>query len=396
MRIDVTLPQALPPLRVVHIISGDLWAGAESQVFQTLRALLAYHPEVDIRCLLFNDGILAGRLRSAGLSVTVIDEARFNVAVMLLRITILFKIWQPHILHVHHIKEHFLALACKMTACLRGVPIVRTLHGLSKVPGHLRGHQRLRSSAVVGIDQWLVKYATDIIIAVSQDLYRQTLAKRIRGDIRQIYNAIDVSPYAIAMDRTRLRLEFGTQERLWIVTATRLVEPKNLEMLIYTGAVLREKGIDAFISVFGQGPLESALKRRIRELGLEDQVHLHGFTDRLNEILSTADVFVLCSRHEGLPMALIEAMAAGAPVVCTAVGGMREVVNDEENGLLVRLNDVPAMASAIQRLWADKALTERLAKNAKATIRQRFESRENSTALFRLYREVQDAYSLLK
>jgi len=375
-------------LRVVHIISGDLWAGAEAQVFQTLRALRThYHGSLNIHCLLFNDGILAKRLREENLPVSVIDETKHNIFIMLMRINAFFRAWKPDIVHVHHIKEHFLALLGTKIARIVP-PIVRTLHGMSKVPKHVNKFQYVRSSIVVGIDHWLVKFATDVIIAVSMDLLHQTEMKHIRGDIRQIYNAIDVTPICPSPVGGHLRQRFGAKGRLWVVTATRLVEPKNLEMLIETGAVLRDMGIDIKISIFGTGPLEKVLKRRIQDQNLEYQVELHGFTSQFNDILCAADIFVLCSRHEGLPMALIEAMSMGIPVVCTDVGGMKEVVINQENGLLVQLNDVQAMAEAIHRLSGDRTLARSLAENAKATVNQRYDIRKNAGSLCKIYQSL--------
>jgi len=379
-------------MRVLHIISGDLWAGAESQVYQTLRSLHSSNFDIDIRCLLFNDGILARRLREVPFQVFVIDENRNNFISMIHAIKHLFEEYRPEILHAHKIKEHFLALVCRKLAKLQA-PIVRTLHGLSKVPGHLRWKQRFRSSIVVALEHFLIKYGTDVVIAVSNDLFQQTRDKCVEGSIRQIYNGIDITPYSKIIDKKKLRKKYGAENVFWVVTATRLVETKNLEMLIDVGAALRNTGLNVQISVFGLGPLEQNLRQRIKALHLKELVKLQGFTDRLEEILKAADVFVLCSRHEGLPMALIEAMSAGIPAVCTSVGGMKEVIIDGHNGLLVQLNDVQAMADAIQRLWEDKALRKRLSSNALLTVQERFDVQQTAADLARLYHELPIEFS---
>lgn len=381
---DVIANKKHLPLRIVHIISGDLWAGAEAQVFQTITALKLGKYPIDLKCVLFNDGILAKRLRLGSVDVLIIDERRFNSFEMLLKMVRILRMSAPDIIHVHHIKEQW--LAC-LGAKIAGVsaPIIRTLHGMSRVPRHLKIKQFFRSALVVGLDYLMVKFASDVVIAVSRDLEIQTQEKRIRGSIRCIYNAIGENRSCDECDKERIRQNMGVKCSLWVVTATRLVEPKNLRMLIDVGCLLSAWGIDFKISIFGIGPMEEELKRKIRDYQLDAMVELQGFTQRLGEILKAADVFVMCSCHEGLPMALLEAMAAGIPVVCTAVGGMKEVVTDGKDGVLVPLNDTVAMAQAILRIGEDKDFERQLIENAAKTIRSKFNISKNTGKLYSIY-----------
>jgi glycosyltransferase involved in cell wall biosynthesis len=114
----------------------------------------------------------------------------------------------------------------------------------------------------------------------------------------------------------------------------------------------------------GQGALEDALKVRHRELGLGDRFQFLGHRSDALRLLTGADVFVLASHQEGLPVVLMEAMSVGAPVVATSVGGVPQVIHDDVNGLLVSPGRPDCLARALMRITADPELRRRLARQA--------------------------------
>jgi glycosyltransferase involved in cell wall biosynthesis len=122
----------------------------------------------------------------------------------------------------------------------------------------------------------------------------------------------------------------------------------------------------------GDGPLRQSLQQRIHEAGLANQVLLHGHVEGTARFLRELEIFVLCSRSEGLPHALLEAMAAGRAVVATAVGGNKELIADGVNGLLVPPGDPPALAAAISRLARNPEFASRLAAAARNSVADRF------------------------
>jgi glycosyltransferase involved in cell wall biosynthesis len=139
----------------------------------------------------------------------------------------------------------------------------------------------------------------------------------------------------------------------------------------------------------GVGELD-ALRRRAIDLGIDAHVSLPGWLDaaaRANE-LARAQVFCLPSHAEGLPMAMLEAMAAAKAVVATTVGGIPEAITDGANGLLIAPGDVPALTAALKALLADGALRQQLGDNARATIARRFSTDAAMAALAALYREL--------
>lgn len=177
--------------------------------------------------------------------------------------------------------------------------------------------------------------------------------------------------------------------------------PEEEGRLLFLGRVEKKKGvfelIEAVASLSGQYPClrlvmggEGALveaRARAAELGIADRLELLGWIDPEQKAveLERASIFVLPSYHEGLPMAMLEAMAAQKAVVVTAVGGIPEAVQDGVNGLLIEPENVGSLAGALQRLLADRPLRLRLAAAGRATIEQRFDTELMLDKLASLY-----------
>jgi glycosyltransferase involved in cell wall biosynthesis len=158
------------------------------------------------------------------------------------------------------------------------------------------------------------------------------------------------------------------EERPVVVTLARLAPQKGIGVLLRAAAELPNV---SFI-VAGEGPERHALESQARSLGVSDRVAFSGFQSDPAALLASADLFVLPSFEEGLPLALLEAMAVGTPVVATAIGGTDEVVTHGEHGLLVPPGDAAALASAIGALLRDPARAARLAVAARTRVRESF------------------------
>jgi len=357
-------------IKILHIISGDMWAGAEVQVYNTLSSLDSIQ-DIEIYCVLFNDGQLRSNLSKIGIEVYIIDEAKNNSIIMLKRLRDVIIKLKPHIIHVHAVKEHFLGYL-SLVLFSNDIKIVRTIHGMTEVSSNIPLSQKIRSNIVVLLDKLLIHRYTDVIIAVSDELKHELIIKEPKGSVILIYNTLNLNNYAIENNKKEVRNRYDVGNKFWIGTAARLVEPKNLQLLIQAGRALLNSGISYQISIFGEGPLRKELSDTINENNLEDYVKLHGFEQEMPSIINALDVFILCSHHEGLPMALLEAMALGTPVICTAVGGMKEIVSDGYTGLSITPNDLNALTEAILKVFSNRYEASVMAKNAQEYIRKEF------------------------
>lgn len=385
MRLTARSSQELGGMkRVMHVISGDLWAGAEVQAYQAIKGLLDRF-ELQIAVVVFNEGILADKLRSLGVKVYCVDEKRFNSFSILTMMTRIFAQFKPQVVHVHHTKEHFLSTLVRF-AHNSGFLIVRTMHGRSKAPEGLDMVRHCRSSAVVSLDTILLRYFANTIIAVSEDLASDLSAMKCNGKVSLIYNGLDVSGCLKEAERVdNPRIGFDKGNLFWVGTAARLVPVKNLEMLIDAAEILKLRGLPVHVSIWGDGPTMPELRSRIAQKGLAEHVTLHGFESGILSIIKSLDAFVLCSHHEGLPMALLEAMCLRTPVICTRVGGMKEVIRNGINGYSITPNDSFGLADAIERLYRNPGRAEQVASSAYRTLEEKFSLATSTDSLFRIY-----------
>lgn len=183
--------------------------------------------------------------------------------------------------------------------------------------------------------------------------------------VRVIRNALTVpvsSPAEREAAHTAIRASLGLPGRL-LVTSARLYPWKNLDFLI---RLLPSLAPEITLAIVGGGPEHQRLEDLARTVGVADRVHITGSVsqEEVQRYLRAADVFVLNTRYEGLSHVLLEAMAAGVPVVVSAVGGNPEVVQHGENGLLVPLDDGPAIKAAVESLLADSERVARLTRRA--------------------------------
>jgi glycosyltransferase involved in cell wall biosynthesis len=165
----------------------------------------------------------------------------------------------------------------------------------------------------------------------------------------------------------------------------RLAAVKNHQMLLHALC-----GLSAQIHVLliGDGPTRAALARLADELGIGARVHFAGEILAVNNLHQYLDVSVLCSRSEGFPNAVLEALAAQVPVVATAVGGVTDIVTDGESGLLVAVDDVDALRARLQALATDAALRRRLAVAGVARAQSTYSEGAVMSQLAGLYQEL--------
>ena len=143
--------------------------------------------------------------------------------------------------------------------------------------------------------------------------------------------------------------------------------------------------------IAGEGPERSALEAQARTLGLADRVVLLGYRDDVCDLLASCDLFVLPSLFEGLPLSVLEAMAAGKPVVATAIGGTDEAVVHGETGLLVPPADAASLAKAIRTALSDPRLSQRLGAAGRARVYQEFSAQTMVRHITEIYDELLDS-----
>lgn len=252
-----------------------------------------------------------------------------------------------------------------------------------------RVNYRHRSWPSLLVDRAL-KGADDLLISESQA--SRTFLTRWLGyapeKVAVIHNGVDVAGWpASRLERQQKRLELRlAADELLFGTAGRLDQQKGHRYLIE--AMTRLRGQPLKLVLLGEGPEHDRLKALVRKRHLERQVWLLGERQDMPTWLSALDGFVLPSLWEGLPNALLEAMALGLPVIASGVDGVREVVEDGKTGLLCRPKDPAGLASLIARLCGDPGLRQRLGAAARDMVSARFGLIEMMAGYERAYAAV--------
>ena len=373
-----------PALRICHVMSADLWAGAEVQV-ATMAAYQARQSGVSVSAVLFNDGPLARELRRLGVPVTIIDETRTGALGIVSGLTRFFREHRIDLVHTHRYKDSVLgALAAKLV----GVPhVVRTVHGLREP---MAGWSAVKFRVYEALDRAMLLFFADLVIAVSRgmaDTLRQSGYRPT--SLTQIHNGIDLSAIAPRRRPDQVRREFGIPPQALVIgTAGRLSPVKGHAALLRAARLIQEHQPDAIFLIVGGGPLADQLHGQAVRLGIASACVFPGAREDVHDLIAAMDIFVLPSLSEGIPMAMLEAMALGKPVVASAVGGVPEVVQDQVNGRLVPPGDEQRLADACVQLARDHASAQMLGVRARRTVEERFSHEQSGRALIAAYRSV--------
>lgn len=322
--------------------------------------------------------------RAAGIPIDVITERRrFDLSVIAALRNIIEQ-RHPDLVITHSVKSNFLM---RRSGLGKKFPWLAFHHGYTTTDRKMRLYNRL--------DRWSLPKA-DRILTVCHAFARE-LAKATNVPVEKIlvqHNAIRPTPQPNRqeVDALRKRLGIGAGEFV-ILGVGRLSKEKAQADLIAAFARIREHtpSLNSKLVIAGEGPERARLQSAAQATGQSEHIVFAGHVNDVQPFYGLADVFVLPSHSEGSPNALLEAMAAGVPVAATEVGGVSEIVSNEETALLVPANDPPSMAGAIERLLTDKNLARELSANAIELIATKHKPETYTGNLAAICREIVSA-----
>jgi L-malate glycosyltransferase len=311
-------------LRILHIVSGDRWAGAEVMAYTLMKELKKQH---DVFAIVLNHGELEKRLQDIGIAVTILDEAKLNSWQIFKGIKNSLKRIIPDVIHTHRQKENILgSIANSLTIRAR---CVRTVHGDSEFKP--KGIAKIQSI----LDNLCGRYLQQAIIAVSEDLHSKLITKFTQNKVFTIVNGIDP-------DETRLDLEYPDfkntmPDKKHIGLIGRLDPVKRIDIFLEMAALLENEHpeIPWHFHIFGEGHLEKEMKQLSLSLNISDIITFHGHRMDIKKCIYGLDAAVMCSDHEGLPMAALESIAIGTPLIAHSVGGLINLMKESFSEFLV-------------------------------------------------------------
>lgn len=337
-------------LKILHIDPERGWGGGERQVLGLLEYLSSRKHQIHLLC--HPEGLLYREARKRAVRTYPVSIRNEFDLRSIFSIRRLIQREEYDIVHFHTKRAHALALWL------------------------LRPHARARYVVTRRMDypvarNWyqycLYNRRVDGVVAISGKIADLLLSAGVKREkIRIIHSGIEPTDY--------LRLPQAKRNSNLPVlgTVATLEERKGHRFLLEAAALLKRQGLRANYYFAGEGGEKGPLQKMAAELGIQDEVVFMGFVADIPGFLSGIDIFVLPSVYEGLGVAILEAMAAGKPVIATRVGGIPELIENQVTGFLVPPKDPSALADAISQLLSDKELARRVAERAREQVRLHF------------------------
>lgn len=364
------------PAKVLWLIKGLGLGGAEKLLALSAPYLDRRRYEYQAAYLLPWKTALVADLQSAGVPVTCLNHRISGDPRVVYRIARLLRSERIDILHVH---LPYTAVVGRLAARLAGTPrVIYTEHNLQE---RYRPVTRFLNQVTMGL--------SDLTIAVSEEVRRSLLTSPLvrNKNVRTILNGVDVDLLVkAASEGGDVRGELGIPADRQIVGVVNVFRvQKRLDVWIRAARIVAQTMPDVVFVLVGDGPVRGDIEAQARRDGLDRRVYFTGLRHDAPRLMAAFDVFMLSSEFEGLPVAVLEAMALRIPVVATRVGGLPAVIDDGYSGFLVEPGNPEALADQVTTLLRAPALRQSFADAGAVRVREQF-----STA--RMVRETEDIY----
>jgi glycosyltransferase involved in cell wall biosynthesis len=319
-------------------------------------------------------GLLYRRLSTKGLPVCSLAVRNHLDILAGLRLRQLVRIEKYNLVHFHTARAHALS------PWLAGLPVKRLVTRRMDYP--------LKKGVAT---RFLYRQQVDAVVAISKGVYDALFAADVPATQLQIIPS-GINTARFTQDpqvRAQIRQSFGFAEHETVVLSVgALVERKAHHTLLHAAHQLKEQGLHLRYIICGEGNLRSKLEAETHTRGLNAEVCFAGFYNDMSTVFAAADVFVHVPLWEGLGVAVMEAMAAGVPVIASRVGGIPDLINDHQTGLLVPPQDATALAIAVRSCVQDPQLARILGHAGQIHARTHFDAalmaRRNEVLYYKL------------
>jgi glycosyltransferase involved in cell wall biosynthesis len=359
-------------IRVCHIASGDLWAGAEVMTFNLLRGLMRFE-DMDLSAIVLNEGRLAKEIRGLGIHVHIVDERKKSFLEICGKVRKLMVVNTPDIIHSHRYKENILAYLVSRTR--RETKLITTQHGMQEIQ---RNGNSLKQSLVTKMNLLIMSRCFKKVIAVSEEM-RKTFVEDLgfsRDRVIVIHNGVEVP----------LEMPVTAGKKFFVLgSAGRLVPIKDYPLMVEIAKEVSRETDRILFELAGEGPEMEKILRLVKRYGLEKSFLLRGFENNLSSFYSGIDLYLNTSIHEGIPMSVLEAMAHGIPVIAPKVGGITEIIDDGVNGCLVEGRNAKDFAKRCVSLYENDMLRKQMGSAARKKIINEFSMEKMVREYYNLY-----------
>ncbi|MGB8816019.1 MAG: glycosyltransferase [Minisyncoccia bacterium] len=372
--------------KVLIGVTKSNWGGAQRYVFDTASSIKGQY---DVLVMFGGDGLLKDRLEKTGIKTEQIDLGnKINVFKNIAEFFEIFKIIKknnPDILHLNSSKMgimgSFAGRICNIFF-KRKIKIVFTVHGwaFNEDRGQI-------SKIILKIAYWKAILMSHKTTCVSYATKRQVENwPFIKNKLEVIHNGISSLDF---LDKTSARIFLDSQKKytnkIWLGTASELHPIKRQEDVVRALADIKQ---DFIFFIIGDGKRKDYLQKLINSLGMQDKVILYGYLEDASKYLKAFDIFILTSKSEAMPYAILEAGKAESSVIASSVGGIPEVIENGENGILVKTGNIKEISNAINYLIENRDKSFQLAKNLKTKVDSDFTIKEMIEKTIKIYLTV--------
>ncbi len=366
-------------VRVLEIIDDANIGGGQRHVLMLAEQLR--HRGFDISVACDSEGYLVEELRKRNI---LMYPVRLRNRLGARSLSTLYGICKSRRFQIVHSHGGTAGFWGRVAAFLAGVPVrIQTYHGLHTL--HRKG---IFVKFLFLIVERLLVSVTTKFICVSEADFRLAGRKRLLTNEKAVVvrNGIETKKYANTRARKRIRAEFNiSDQHIFVGTVGRLHTQKGQRYLL--DAIPRVLKVNPHVRfvIVGSGNLWNKLRNKASTMGIREAVFFTGVRYDVPELLSAMDIYVLQSLWEGLALTLLEACAAGKPIVATAIDGNKEIVRHGFNGLLVPERDPEALACAILELVKNKPLRSKFARNGRRIVKKEYEVKRMVSAIAEVY-----------
>jgi glycosyltransferase involved in cell wall biosynthesis/ADP-heptose:LPS heptosyltransferase len=373
--------------RILHVHTLPVISGSGINTFLCMQGARDAGFDAALACA--PGGDLIRKVKDAGMHVHLLRHMvwapnPWRDALAVLELRRLIRREGYGVVHTHNSKAGFIG---RLAARVSGTEvIVHTVHGFA-----FHDNEKPRRRQLYRILERLAARWCDRMIMISQPLMDWALAEGIapREKMVKIYSGIDMESFRGSCDTAAARASLGLGSEDFVVgEVAKLWAGKGHDILLRSAALLRSRIPHLKVVLIGDGDLRPSLERLVAALHLEQRVVFAGFREDVPVLTRMLDVAVLPSLFEGMGRAVIEAQAAARAVIGTRVGGIPDLIQDGQTGLLIDPGSVEALADAIRRLFEDAPLRARLGEQAQRSIDGRFSSRTMVEQTIGVYQEL--------
>lgn len=334
-------------MKILQVIPYFCFGGAETMCENLCYAQKKLGHEVVVVSLYNEQTPISQRVEAAGIPVVYLDKKLGMDVSMVPKLYRIMKQERPDVVHTHLDVIKYAVAAAQLAG------IEKCIHTL-----HTVAHKEAEGRPQKIINGTYFRLGWSVPVALSPEV-RQTICdfyKLDKDKVPVIYNGIDLS-------KCRPKEDYSLSKPISLVHVGRFDTPKNHDGLLRAFALILRKYPGCRLHLIGDGDLRENIENLAVELNIQHGVVFHGMQSNVHPYLQSADIFVLPSKYEGMPMTIIEAMATGLPIVASNVGGIPDMVTDGHSAFLVDC-DAQAVADACERLLENQRLRETLGRNA--------------------------------